>query len=136
MEWSDLDWDKATLEVSKSLEQTKQGLRVKGTKSDRTRTISIPEEVLEVLKEHQREQQRDRELYGPDYANLNLIFCRPDGNHYSPDRIGARVREAMQKAGLAGVSLHSLRHYAASRNMPHVETPPANHGHFSGDAAA
>ena len=74
VEWSDLDWDKATIEVSKSLEQTKQGLRVKGTKSDRTRSFSIPAEVLEVLRQHQRDQDRDRELYGGDYANVNLIF--------------------------------------------------------------
>jgi integrase len=115
VEWSDLDWDKGMIEVSKSLEQTKQGLRVKGTKSDRTRSLSIPAEVLEVLQQHQRDQNRDRELYGSDYANLNLIFCRPDGNYYSPDRLGARVREAMQKAGLSNLSLHSLRHSHASQ---------------------
>ena len=34
LEWSDLDWNKATLEVPKSLEETEElGLRVKGTKS-------------------------------------------------------------------------------------------------------
>jgi integrase len=113
-EWSDLDWEKATLEVSKSLEQTKQGLRVKGTKSERSRRFSIPHEVLEVLRQHKIEQDKDRAMYGAGYRNLDLIFCRPDGDFYSPDRIGARVREAMQKAGLTGLSLHSLRHSHAS----------------------
>jgi integrase len=106
--------DNATLEVSKSLEETKQGLRVKSTKSGETRRFSVPAEVLEVLREHRREQDRQSELYGDSYANLNLIFCRPDGNYYSPDKLGTRVRAAMKNAGLSGVSLHSLRHSHAS----------------------
>jgi hypothetical protein len=38
--------------------------------------------VLEALREHQRVQKRERELYGRDYANLGLIFARPDGYYY------------------------------------------------------
>jgi hypothetical protein len=51
---------------------------------------------------------------GPTVKNLNLIFARPDGYYYSPDELGMRIRAAMQKAGPAGVSLHSLRHSHAS----------------------
>ena len=115
VEWPDLDWDSGILEISKSLEETKAGLRVKGTKSGETRRIKIPVEVLEVLREHKREQDRQRELFGPDYANLNLIFAKPDGGYYSPDKLGTRIRAAMRKAGLTGVSLHSLRHSHASQ---------------------
>jgi integrase len=114
LEWSDLDWKRATLEVSKSLEETKQGLRIKSTKSGETRRFSLPAEVIEVLRQHQRMQDRDRELYGADYANLDLIFARPDGQYYAPDKFGTRMRTAMQRAGLQGVSLHSLRHSHAS----------------------
>jgi integrase len=114
LEWSDVDWKANTLDVSKSLEQTKEGLRIKGTKSDQPRRFSIPSDVLEALRDHQRHQEEDRKLYGIDYANLNLIFARPDGHYYSPDRMGARVAEAMRAAGLQGVSLHSLRHSHAS----------------------
>jgi integrase len=114
LEWSDLDWDKAVLEVSKSLEETKRGLRVKSTKSGETRRFSVPADVLDVLREHYSRQQRDREMHGSDYTELNLIFARPDGQHYNPDKLGLRVRRAMQAAGLHGVSLHSLRHSHAS----------------------
>jgi hypothetical protein len=64
-----------------------------------------------VLREHQQQQDGHRALYGPDYANLNLIFAHPDGYYYSPDKVGTRVRAAMRRAGLTGVSLHSLRHF-------------------------
>jgi integrase len=118
LEWTDLNWHTGILTVSKSLEQTKQGLRIKSTKSGEIRRFPIPADVLEVLRDHEREQNRHRELYGPDYSNRNLIFARPDGEYYSPDKLGTRIRAAMQAAGLHGVSLHSLRHYAASRTMP------------------
>jgi integrase len=114
LEWTDLDWERGMLEVSKSLEETKRGLRVKSTKSGETRRFSIPAEVLETLREHKREQDQHRELCGADYADLNLVFARPDGYYYSPDKLGTRVRAAMKSAGLCGVSLHSLRHSHAS----------------------
>lgn len=51
---------------------------------------------------------------GPDYQDHNLIFCQPTGAQYSPDRVGARVKESMVAVGLEGVNLHSLRHTHAS----------------------
>jgi integrase len=114
LEWTDVNWDRRELEVSKSLEQTKAGLRVKSTKSEKPRRFSLPAETIEVLRDHQRAQEADRKLYGSSYAKLGLVFARPDGQHYSPDRVGARVRELLLSAGLAGLSLHSLRHSHAS----------------------
>ena len=126
LQWTDLNWDTGILEVSKSLEQTRKGgLRIKGTKSGETRRIAIWTAELEALREHQRVQKRERELYGGDYHNLGLIFARPDGYHYSPDKMGTRIRAAMIEAGLAGVSLHSLRHTHASELLSKGAPIPA-----------
>jgi integrase len=114
LQWSDLDFDTGLLTVSKSLEQTRGGLRVKSTKSEEPRQLGVPEWAIDVLKEHQAEQNGDRRMFGADYSDHDLIFCQPDGNYYSPDRLGARVVELMRKVGLHGVSLHSLRHSHAS----------------------
>jgi integrase len=112
--WPDLNFDTSLMLISKSLEQTRAGLRIKSTKSEEPREIGIPDDALEVLREHRAEQDRDRVLYGTDYEDHNLVFCQPSGAYYSPDRMGARVAELMRKAGLHGVSLHSLRHSHAS----------------------
>jgi integrase len=114
LEWSDLDEATSEISVSKSLEQTKAGLRIKSTKSEKPRRFSVPEWALEVLREHRQEQQYDRQMFGTKYDDHNLIFCQPGGAYYSPDRLGARVVELMRKVGLEGVSLHSLRHSHAS----------------------
>jgi integrase len=109
-----LDFDSGLLTVSKSLEQTKAGLRVKSTKSEDPRELGVPAWALEVLREHQAEQGRDRAFFGANYVDSDLIFCQPDGQYYSPDRQDARVVEIMRAVGLQGVSLHSLRHSHAS----------------------
>jgi len=115
LQWTDVDLHTGLLTVSKSLEQTKAaGLRVKSTKSEEPRQLGVPDWAIEVLDEHRTEQDRDRALFGKTYNENNLIFCQPDGNYYSPDRLGARVVELMRKVGLQGVSLHSLRHSHAS----------------------
>jgi integrase len=43
LEWSDLDEATSEINVSKSLEQTKAGLRIKSTKSEEPRRFSVPE---------------------------------------------------------------------------------------------
>jgi len=114
LQWTDLDESTGELSVSKSLEQTKAGLRVKSTKSEKPRRFVIPDWAISVLANHRAEQGTDKSLFGPDYQDHGLIFCQPHGAYYSPDREGARVKELMRAVGLEGVSLHSLRHSFAS----------------------
>lgn len=114
LQWSDIDWKSGILNVTKSLEETDAGVRVKSTKSGKPRRFAIPEGALEVLREHRAQQEADREMFGPDYEQNDLVFCRPEGAYYRPDKVGARVTELARKAGLPGVGLHSLRHSHAS----------------------
>ncbi len=112
--WSDVHFDTGILSVTKSLEETKEGLRIKSTKSGEPRRISVPKQALEALLAHKVEQDGDRALFGQDYFQGNLVFCRPDGGFYKPDKISVRVTELATKAGLSGAGLHSLRHSHAS----------------------
>jgi integrase len=114
LQWPDLNDQTGELSVSRSLEQTKAGLRVKSTKSGEPRKFVIPDPAISVLAEHRTEQENDKRMFGPDYQDHGLIFRQPNGAYYSPDRVGARVKELMVAVGLKGVSLHSLRHTFAS----------------------
>jgi integrase len=109
-----VDFETGVMNVTKSLEQTKAGLRMKSTKSENPRRFTVPSGALDALQEHRIQQDRDRALFGTDYQENQLVFCRPEGGYYSPNRAGARIVELMRKAGLEGVSLHSLRHTHAS----------------------
>ena len=58
-------------------------------------------------------------MTGLDYQNHYLVFCQPNGAYYSPDRVGARVKELMVSVGPVGVSLQSLRHTNATELLRH-----------------
>jgi len=102
LEWPDLNLTTGELIVSKSLEQTKAGPRVKSTKSEKPRWFVVPETVLPVLADHRAEQDNDKRMFGPDYQDHGLIFCQPGGGYYSPDRLSARVKQLMVAVGLEG----------------------------------
>jgi len=109
------DFQTGAMNVTKSLEETKAGLRVKSTKSGKDRRLVLPAFALDALRAHKLVQDRDKELYGSDYEDNGLIFCRPDGSYYKPDKVSVRVTELARKCGLPpGVGLHALRHTHAS----------------------
>jgi integrase len=115
LEWSDIDWDAGIVEVSKSLEETKQGLRIKSTKSGKERRFALPKSTLRVLADHREQQAEEHKLYGTDYQYRHLIFGREDGGgYYSPNAMGTRIGNAMRQAGIPA-SLHALRHSHASQ---------------------
>lgn len=50
LRWKNVDFEKKTVRVVESLEQTKKGLRFKAPKTERTRAVILPEYALEELK--------------------------------------------------------------------------------------
>ena len=112
--WADLDFGTGMMTVSKSLEQTRAGLRVKPTKSGTSRSIGLDDFALDVLTTHRIGQAQDKQACAPAYRPNNLIFCQPNGDFYSPDHVGTRTKVLLRKAGYPNFSLHSLRHSHAS----------------------
>jgi len=55
--------------------------------------------VADVLAEHRRTQDRDRELYAGTYRDHGLAFARPDGNPWRPDWISQEFRRLMHESG-------------------------------------
>ncbi len=114
LQWADLDFKTGIMNASKSVEQTKASLRIKTTKSEKPRRFAVPVAALDAFREHRTQQGGDRAMFGADYEENDLVFSRPEGNYYSPDRICARVVELVTKCGIEGVSLDSLHHTHAS----------------------
>lgn len=114
--WPSVNLEAGTITISRSLEQTKAGLRVKETKGRNVRTVPLPQEAIEALHRVKASQEQNRPMFGPDYrADLDLVFCHPDGSYIRPDTVTKAVRRIAKKAGLKGVSLHTLRHSHGSQ---------------------
>jgi integrase len=74
LEWQDIDFQTGMMSVSKSLEQTKSGLRIKSTKSGRARHFPLPAVALGVLSQHRRNQPLENPIE-PNQKNLGLVFA-------------------------------------------------------------
>lgn len=114
--WSDIDLDAGVMVVSKSLEQTRAGLRLKGTKSGKAREFALPPSAVETLREHRAAQEKGREAAG-EYFNreLDLVFGNDLGEYRQPDSVSAMAARIARSAGFPGVSLHNLRHSHGSQ---------------------
>jgi integrase len=113
LQWPDYNAERGKLEISKALEDTRFGVRVKGTKTEETRIISLPPSILAVLEEHRRNQEHDRAVMGPAYNDQGYIFAPPQGGFYRPSNMSTRVSAFFRKHGFA-LSMHKLRHAHAS----------------------
>jgi integrase len=117
LRWQDVDLDRAVINVERSLEQTRAGLRIKSPKSARSkRSISLAPAVVTELRAHWKTQQEQRLALGLGKAPGDaLVFANYDGAPLKPDQLSGQFARAMEAAGLPHVTLHTLRHTHASQ---------------------
>jgi integrase len=134
LRWSDVDLDRSKLTVQQSVTQTRSGGLIFKAPKNRSsrRTISIPRVLVDALVEHRQKQEAIKNLFGPDYPNLNLVVPLPDGHPWAPDRFTDAYVAFTKHNGGNGVRFHDLRHTHASellrRGTP-VKTVARRLGH-------
>jgi integrase len=116
--WCYVDLDAKLLKVREALEETKaHGVRFKKPKTKSgTRDITLPDIVVEALREHYKAQLEMRMALGlgklPDDA---LIFPSFDGSVASPRAFSAYWADHAAQLGMPDITLHALRHTHASQ---------------------
>ena len=69
--WQDIDFETQSLLVSQSLEQTRKGgLKFKIPKNRKRRSITMPPLLIEALRAHREEQDKNRQLFGRDLKQI------------------------------------------------------------------
>lgn len=117
LRWNDLDLDTGTIQVERSLEETKQGgLRLKAPKSKSgVRNITLPSSVIVVLKAHRKQQLEQRLALGLGKLGPDaLVFCDHAGQPIRPSRVSGAWRDVVKARKLPKVRFHDLRHTHAS----------------------
>jgi integrase len=121
VQWSDINWVTRTLSITKSLEQTAAGVRVKTTKSKKPRHFMLPQSAIAALQFQRDQQTEHKRQFGKDYQDRGLVFAQLDGDFLQPDLVSQVMVRRMKQAGIAA-SIHSLRHSHAaillSRGVP------------------
>ncbi|WP_250000306.1 tyrosine-type recombinase/integrase [Actinoplanes sp. M2I2] len=74
--------------------------------------LAVP--ALAALDRHRADQQIERDLFGVDYDDHDLVFCRPDGTPLRADRVTVEFEKHVRACGLPIIRLHDTRHGACS----------------------
>ena len=116
LEWSDIDFKNAIVDISKSsLYLPNKGI-YEDTPKNKTsqRKIKIPDDMIQLLKEHRAEQNRLRLSVGDKWQNSNKIFTTVFGSPIHPDSVSGWFRKFIKTNNLPKIHLHSLRHTNAT----------------------
>ena len=117
--WSDIDWAAGTVRLERTIVWPKGGGwhfdTPKTTNSGRT--ISLPLEVLEELRQHRCRQQEHKQFLGRDWkCEHDLVFTNTTGGAIYERRLSSRTfKPILKDAGLsADFRLYDLRHACAT----------------------
>jgi integrase len=112
LRWEDLDLDRGTAAVRRTLQRTSTGgLTTLPTKTRSSkRRIALPARCLQSLKHHHEGQQRERHTAGTEWQHNGYVFTTPQGRPIDPTNLTRTFTTLLCKAGLRRIRFHDLRH--------------------------
>ena len=135
LRWSDVDLDAKTLSVRQNLVRAGGKLQVQAPKTRRSRrTLPLPAPAVVALKAQRTRQAIDRLAAGSTWADNDLVFATSLGTPIEPRNLARHFYSVRDKAGLAHVRFHDLRHTCLSLLLalgtpPHIAQAIAGHAH-------
>ncbi len=126
--WDNVDFENNKIKVVKQLgrlkdygkdakAKTKLFLRNETKTSSSNRTIYIAPVFIDKLKEHKLKQEVESKKWGKGYHNLNMVFCREDGQFIDPGTFRGVYLDTLETAGIGHKTFHALRHTFATRAL-------------------
>ena len=112
----DIDLDARLIRVRRALQRQRgAGLVFAEPKTARSkRTIPLPDQIAEVLRQHQDGQAKERIAAANLWRGSPCVFTTPIGTPVDPRNDYREFKDLLAQAGLPSVRLHDLRHTAAS----------------------
>lgn len=113
LEWRDIDFSYKTITIERNAIDcgAKLGILIKGTKTNRSRTISIPEVLVEQLIKYRKWQDELKERYGDYFKDEGQVFAKENGDRITTHTFGKWFKLVRDKANLPSTfTLYNLRH--------------------------
>jgi integrase len=117
LRWQDLDLDAGTLAVRQQLGWVASTPMVGPPKTGKSRrSFKLDAGTVAVLRRHRREQREEQLRAGRAWEGQNwgLVFAEEDGTPLRPYTPLFALKRIARRAGVPGLTLHELRHTAAT----------------------
>lgn len=115
LRWEDIDIDRGSVTVRRSLQRLKGVSTLSQTKTEGSwRTLPIPPIAVQRLREHRARQNRERLQAGDGWNDLGLVFTAAAGEPIEPSGVTKRFQRILKREGLPRRRFQDLRHTAAT----------------------
>ncbi|MBH0171066.1 tyrosine-type recombinase/integrase [Fictibacillus sp. 18YEL24] len=117
LEWSKVNFEKATIDISQVVVKGLTGSTIKGPKTKRSkRIVSLPPSVVEEMKLFHLHWKKEKLKMGELWIEKERewLFCNEDGTHFYPTTPTTWWRRFTNRAGVRYIRLHDLRHTSAT----------------------
>jgi integrase len=117
LRWDDVDLSgaTATLQVRRTLSETRTGHKFEKPKNGKGRSIRCSQKATEALRSHRARQNEERLRAGSFWQDNGLVFPTTRGTTMScTNLLGRHFKPLLKWAGLPAIRLHDLRHTCAT----------------------
>lgn len=114
--WRDLNWEAQTIKISQQVQQyvgSKVVISAPKTETSK-RTLPLTDDLTARLWAHWQNQLEERAFLGANWKEHGLIFASEKGTPIAPRNLDRNFKAALERANLADVRLHDLRHTFAT----------------------
>ena len=114
LRWRDVDLDAARVRIRRALTVVDGVARLLGTKTANQRELAIGDSVVDALRRHAQQQERDRRTASRWEDRWGLVFTDETGHPVKPKAVTRVFRALVLQAPVPVVRLHDLRHFHAT----------------------
>lgn len=133
--WDCVDFEKGQLLINKQHNRAKgeKEFHFSPLKNSKIRTITVAQEVLNVLEKQQKQQEKWQAILGDKWDNQkNLVFTTEFGRYINNKTLYMNYKRIMRKLGFPQLRFHDLRHTYAVNSLragDDIKTVQENLGH-------
>lgn len=120
-----LDPERPAITVRETFSGHGRQRKLEGPKSEAgRRTIELSPLALDALRDHWERQQDERLAAGSDWQDTGLVFCTTRGTALHSEMVRRPLRRILERAELAMVRFHDLRHSHATALFQELRENP------------
>ena len=115
LKFSDFDYERCEVTISRAVIKVDgSDCQIKPPKDYEVRTVTVNEHCIELVKQLQAEQERERQRLGNKWAGDDWLFTKWNGEIMNVQTPTRQFSKFLERHGLKHRKLHSLRHTSAT----------------------
>lgn len=115
LKWGNVDFENNQIYIDGCLSYLPHKGKFEGpTKTRKSRYITLPQEVVCLLRQYRAWQAEQRLMYGDKWLETDFVFTADRGGPLLPTSINSKLIKFSENNGLPHINPHAFRHSAAS----------------------